>query len=197
MDKSQLRTEMKARLAAITPAERHTRSLAACNLLVATREFKHAQMIMIYMSMPREVETSPLAVRAWQDGKNIAVPRLDWDGNRMEPIEIRSLDTGMQTTGPGIRQPATGTAVPLDLIDMIIVPGLAYDRRGYRLGRGRGFYDRFLAQSDFQGVRCSLCFQEQLLDTAVPTEPHDMPMNLIVTDQEVVRCHAAVDRRGG
>ncbi len=76
--------------------------------------------------------------------------------------------------------------VPLDLIDMIVIPGLAFDRRGYRVGRGRGFYDRFLAQQAFQGLRCALCYHEQLID-AVPYESHDIPMDLIVTDQEIVR----------
>jgi 5-formyltetrahydrofolate cyclo-ligase len=192
MDKSQIRADMKSRLAAITPAERHTRSLAACQLLIATREFKNAQTIMIYMSMPSEVETSPLAVRAWQGGKSIAVPRIDWDGHRMEPVEIRSLDVDMQTKpkGPGIREPAKGFALSLGVIDMIVVPGLAFDRGGFRVGRGRGFYDRFLGQREFNGIRCALCFHEQLQDVAVPAESHDVPMNLIVTDQEVVRCQA-------
>src|SRR5262252_9511607 len=162
MSKNQIRAQMKAFLAGLSPADRHTRSIAACNQLIATREFKSAQMIMIFMSMPTEVETSTLAVKAWQEGKSIAVPRVDWDGKRMEPVEIRSLDVGMRTTGPGIREPATGTAVPLAMIDMIVIPGMAFDRGGYRVGRGRGFYDRFLAQQDFQGVRCALCFHEQL-----------------------------------
>ena len=71
---------------------------------------------------------------------------------------------------------------------MIVVPGLAFDRGGFRVGRGRGFYDRFLGQRDFNGIRCALCYHEQLLEVATPTEPHDVPMNLIVTDKEVVRC---------
>jgi 5-formyltetrahydrofolate cyclo-ligase len=106
----------------------------------------------------------------------------------MEPVEIRSLDVGMQTSGPGIREPVTGTAVPLGVIDMIVIPGLAFDAKGYRVGRGRGFYDRFLAQQDFQGIRCALCFHEQLQAEPIPCEAHDVPMNLIVTDREVIRC---------
>lgn len=191
MNKNQIRADMKAFLGGITPADRHARSMAACQLLISTREFKHAQMIMIFMSMPTEVETSTLAVKAWQEGKNVAVPRVDWNSKRMEPVEIRSLDVGMQSSGPGggVREPVTGTAVPLALIDLIVVPGLAFDRRGYRVGRGKGFYDRFLAQQDFQGLRCALCFHEQLLTEDIPAEPHDIPMNLVITDREVIRCH--------
>jgi 5-formyltetrahydrofolate cyclo-ligase len=189
MNKNEIRTQMKAFLAALTAADRHARSIAACQQLMSTREFKSAQTIMIFMSMPTEVETSTLAIKAWQEGKNVAVPRVDWAGKRMEPVEIRSLDVGMQTTGPGVREPVAGTAVPLGCIDMVVVPGLAYDRQGFRVGRGGGFYDRFLSQQDFQGKRVALCFHEQLLGNAIPCEPHDMPMDLIVTDKEVIHCH--------
>jgi 5-formyltetrahydrofolate cyclo-ligase len=193
MTKNQIRANMKVFLAGLSSHDRHVRSLAACQQLIGTREFKNAQTIMIFMSMPSEVETSTLAVKAWQEGKNIAVPRIDWDAKRMEPVEITSLDVGMQTAGPAgappVRQPVTGKVVPLGVIDMVVIPGLAFDRKGYRVGRGRGFYDRFLCQQDFQGARCALCFHEQLQEAGVPCEPHDIPMDLIVTDREVVRCH--------
>ncbi|HEY4329617.1 MAG TPA: 5-formyltetrahydrofolate cyclo-ligase, partial [Phycisphaerae bacterium] len=178
MNKNQLRAQMKVFLAGLSPAQRHANSVAACHQLLATREFKNAQMIMIFLSMPTEVETSTLAVKAWQACKSVAVPRVDWESKRMEPVEIRSLDVGMKTTGPGVggggggvREPVTGTTVPLGLIDMIVVPGMAFDRRGYRVGRGRGFYDRFLSQQDFQGIRCALCFQEQLQEEHIEAEP--------------------------
>ena len=114
-------------------------------------------------------------------------------GESLSQVEITSLDVGMQTAGPAgappVRQPVTGKVVPLGVIDMVVIPGLAFDRKGYRVGRGRGFYDRFLCQQDFQGARCALCFHEQLQEAGVPCEPHDIPMDLIVTDREVVRCH--------
>lgn len=195
MIKNEIRAEMKAFLKAMNPEERHRRSLAACERLAATREFKTAQLVMLFLSMPSEVETASLAMRAWQEGKSIAVPRVDWETKRMDPLEIRSLDTGLQTIGQGFRQPVTGTVVPLALIDMVVIPGLAFDRKGFRVGRGRGFYDRFLSQQDFQGVRCALCFHEQLLDAEIPREPHDVPMDLIVTDQECLRCPSAAPVR--
>ncbi len=188
MNKSEIRATMKMFLTGISPEERHARSLAACHNLVASREFKNAQTIMIFMSLPSEIEASTLAVKAWQECKNIVVPRVEWDTHRMEAIEIKSLEVGMKTTGMGLREPADGMAVPLGMIDMVVIPGLAFDRHGFRVGRGRGFYDRFLAQQDFQGMRCALCFHEQLMKEPIPCEAHDVAMNLIVTDQEVVHC---------
>ncbi len=191
MNKMQIRADMKAFLRGVSPQDRHSRSQAACQRLVATKEFRHAQMVMIFLSMPGEIETSTLAMRAWQEGKSVAVPRVDWDTKRMDPLEVRSLETGMQATDLGFRQPLTGTVVPLDLIDMVVIPGMAFDPKGFRVGRGRGFYDRFLSQQGFQGVRCALCYHEQVLAQDIPREPHDVPMDLIVTDKAVLRCATA------
>lgn len=186
MLKPEIRTQMKAFLGSLTPQDRHRRSMAACDAIAQTREFRNSQLIMLYMPLPSEVETSPLAVKAWAEGKQIAVPRVDWERQRMDPVEINSLDIDTTTT-KGVREPVEGRVVPLDLIDMVIIPGIAFDRRGYRVGRGRGFYDRFLAQKDFKGIRCALCFHEQLIGE-VPAETHDVPMDLIVTDQETIHC---------
>lgn len=187
MTKTAIRTRMKAFLAGLSAEDRHSRSLAACAQLMGTKEFRSAQMVMLFMSTPTEVETSTVAVRAWTEAKNIAMPRMDWDNNRIEPVEVKSLETGIGETRYGLREPLDGKLVPLDMIDMVVIPGLAFDRRGYRVGRGKGFYDRFLCQQDFQGVRCALCFHEQLLDR-VPFEAHDVPMDLIVTEREVIHC---------
>lgn len=188
---------MKMFLASLTAHQRHIRSLAACEQLIGTREFKHAQTVMIFLSMPSEVETSTLAVKAWQEGKTIVVPRMDWNHKRMEPVEIRSLELDVRDSEmAGVREPIAGQPMPLGMIDMVVIPGLAFDRNGYRLGRGRGFYDRFLAQQDFRGTRCALCFHEQLVAEPLPCESHDVPMQLIVTDAEVVRCHQAAHASG-
>jgi 5-formyltetrahydrofolate cyclo-ligase len=188
MTKNEIRAQMKTFLAGLDPMNRHARSLNACHQLASTREFKSAQLIMLFISMKSEVETSALALTAWQEGKSIAAPRTDWAGKRMEPVEIRSLDTGLEETPQGIREPLAGSRVPIDMIDLIVIPGMAFDRRGYRVGKGVGFYDRFLSQTDFRGVRVGLCFQEQLLSTPIPVEEHDIPMDLIVTDREIIHC---------
>lgn len=185
--KSQIRTTMKNLLENLKPDELHTRSVAAGSLLAATPQFRKAQMIMLFLSMPGEVETSTLVVRSWSEGKQVAVPRVDWDNIHMVPVEINSLDTGLKTVRYGVREPAVGKVVPLDLIDLIVVPGIAFDRNGYRVGRGRGFYDRFLAQRELRAVRCGLCFHEQLIED-VPREAHDATMDLIVTDREAIQC---------
>jgi len=179
---------MKQLLATISQNDRQQRSLAACDKLIATPEFKNAQTIMMYLSMPSEIDTSSLALQAWQQNKRIAVPRIsnDWSPamaiRGFHAIEIQNLHENMQQTSLGTRQPINGRVVTLREIDLIIIPGLAFDHHGNRLGRGGGFYDRFLAQPNLQACRCAICFHEQLLTKDIPHEPHDVPMNLIVTD---------------
>ncbi|MHB1768076.1 MAG: 5-formyltetrahydrofolate cyclo-ligase [Phycisphaerae bacterium] len=189
MQKNDLRKEMRSVLAAITPEQRHIRSLDVCHQLQDTPEFRRAETIMLFLSMEQEVETSTLVLQAWKEGKTVALPRVRWAEREIEPVAIKSLDTSPNPSMQGLRDPAGGTPISLARIDLVAVPGLAFDRRGYRLGRGKGFYDRFLSKKDFHGLRIALCFQEQLLEDLLPVEPHDMPMNMIVTDQKILRCN--------
>jgi 5-formyltetrahydrofolate cyclo-ligase len=104
----------------------------------------------------------------------------------MLPVEIRSLTDDLVVSGMGIREPITGIPFPISLIDLVIVPGLGFDEFGGRLGRGRGFYDRFLAHPDFRGVACGLAFEQQLLPS-VPVGPLDRRVDMLVTEESVRR----------
>jgi 5-formyltetrahydrofolate cyclo-ligase len=184
--KAALRRELREKIAAMTPQQRHGKSLAACALLAAAPEFAQARVVMLYLSTPEEVDTAPLALRCWQAGKSVVVPKVSWDQRRMLPVEITTLQTGITSTGPGIREPIAGKPIPLDLIDLAIVPGLGFSTTGHRIGRGMGFYDRFLAQSDFVGRSCGLAFEEQIVE-ALPVLDHDIPLSMLVTDSEIRR----------
>ena len=89
--KAEIRAELRNRIAALSEPQRHAKSIAACALLAATHEFQNAQSIMLYLATPQEVDTSPLALRAWQHGKTVIVPKVSWDAKRMVPVEITSL----------------------------------------------------------------------------------------------------------
>ena len=184
--KSAVRHRLRDVLGAMSDADRHAKSLAACALIAASPEFQAASCVMLYVSIPTEVDTAPLALRAWQTGKTVVVPKVSWDQRRMLPIEISSLTTGMTSTGPGIREPIAGNPMPVNTIDLVIVPGLGFTNRGYRIGRGMGFYDRFLAQPEFLGISCGLAFGEQVVDD-LPILDHDVPLGMLATDQGLRR----------
>ena len=183
--KSAIRKQLRERLNDMSEADRHAKSVAACGLIAASPEFAAARVIMLYLSTPTEVDTAPLALRAWQHSKTIVVPKVSWDQRRMLPVEITSLRDGLTTTGP-VREPIAGTPMPVDLIDMVIVPGVGFTPAGKRIGRGMGFYDRFLAQPEFVGVSCGLAFEDQIVDD-LPTLDHDMALSMLASDRGVRR----------
>jgi 5-formyltetrahydrofolate cyclo-ligase len=187
LNKAAIRRQLRESLAAMSPADHHAKSLAACALLAASPEFSVARVIMLYLATPTEVDTAPLAIRAWQTGKTVVVPKVSWDQRRMLPVEITSLNTdNMTTTGPGVREPIAGTPVLVPDIDLVVVPGLGFTATGYRIGRGMGFYDRFLAQDNFIGVSCGLAFEEQVMPD-LPVLDHDMPLSMLTTDKGIRR----------
>ena len=184
--KRRIRQQIRQQLAAMDEMVRYTRSLAACKRLTSQGEFTEADVIMLFLAMPDEVQTVAAALSAWQMGKTVVVPKVSWEHLRMQPVEIKGLDTEMTVTQHGLTEPVEGQPVPVEMIDLVVVPALAFDRSGHRLGRGAGFFDRFLSQPDCRALSCGLAFHEQLVDT-LPIEPHDHPVDMLVTDEEVIR----------
>lgn len=184
--KTILRKHLRDVLAAMSEPDKHAKSIAACALISGSPEFAAARVIMLYLSTAQEVDTAPLALRAWQAGKTVVVPKVSWDQRRMLPVEISTLTTGLTSTGPGIREPVAGNPMPTDLIDLVIVPGLGFTDTGFRIGRGMGFYDRFLAQPEFLGVSCGLAFTEQIMPD-LPILDHDVPLSMLATDKGLKR----------
>ncbi len=186
MNKTTLRQQTRALLAAMTPAQVHERSLAAARLLTGEPEFRRADVLMLYLSMPQEVDTAQIALQAWSLSKRVLAPRVSWEQRRMLPIEIRSLTSDVREGQLGIREPLEGLPCPVSEIELVLVPGLMFDERGNRLGRGRGFYDRFLAHRDFRGLACGLAFETQVVE-AVPHDERDRRVGMLVTDERVRR----------
>ena len=185
--KHSLRKSIRRTLAAMPRDVGAAKSRTACEALLATEEFQAAHVIMLYAPIPMEVDAEPIAHAAWQEGKSVLAPKVNWRREQMVAVAIASMDD-LVPGRFGIREPAGGEAWPADKIDFIIVPALAYDRRGNRLGRGGGFYDRFLAEAGCNAVTCGLAFDEQLVDQ-VPIHDNDIPVNMLVTDKEVLRFH--------
>jgi len=184
--KRHLRKEIKTKLAAMPADEAAAKSHAACAGLLELEEFQRAVSVMLYLPIPGEVDCIGIALSAWQRGKTVLVPRVSMEQRHMLAVECRSLNDDMREGAFGIREPATGEPWPIEEIEFIVTPALAYDRQGNRLGRGGGFYDRFLSHADRRAVACGLAFALQVVDE-VPTEPNDHPVDILVTDEEVIR----------
>lgn len=185
--KKEQRDKVRMILAAMSPEVIKEKSLAAANLLFQQPEYKKAEIVMTFLSLSSEVDTTPICLRGWKDRKRILAPKVSWDQRRMLPIQLNSLSDAVASSNTlGLREPADGVIIPVADIDLVIVPGLAFDPMGNRLGRGRGFFDRFLAHKDYRAVSCALAFEEQFVDH-VPVGPSDIPVDILVTDKHVRR----------
>lgn len=185
--KKMLRAELKRRLAEMTGDQIDRQSRIACERLTQTDGFRMAATVMLFLSMPQEIDTTAAIESAWKSGKRVVVPRIDRHPRRMVAVEIDRLDHSPDPAISGLRNPTEGIEVPIGQIDLIVAPGLAYDRRGNRLGRGGAYYDRFLAEPECKASVVGFGFAFQVLDE-VPTDPHDRPVDAIVTEQGVVIC---------
>jgi len=187
MDKTQLRKELRQILAQMPAEVRQQKNRQICDHLLNAPEYKEASVVMLFLSMQHEVDMTPILLDAWQRGKTVAVPKVSWEQRHMIPVEIHSLDSGLSTDKMGLRNPTTGTPVPYGDIDLVIAPGLGFDRRGNRLGRGGAYYDRFFASPGLRAKKWAAAFSEQILD-AIPHDKKDIPMDALVCETGIVRC---------
>ncbi len=178
---------MKAALAAMNPAHRATASARACDRLAALPEFAAARTLALYAPLPTELDVMPLAAAAIAHGVTVAIPRTNWTTRELLFAPLATADTNALVLGRlGLREPGRDApTILLSAIDLLVVPGLAFDPRGHRLGRGAGFYDRLLAHPDLRALTVGVCFDEQLVED-VPVDPHDLPVASVVTPSHVV-----------
>jgi len=190
-DKADMRRHLREQLAAMSPEQRKSASADITAALVETPEWQRAKTIMIYLSLAHEVETSGLAYRAWQAGKTVVVPKItSVEKIRMTPVEITSLsetdEGGVRQSLWGLREPAAMKPYPLEQIDFVCVPGLGFSKVGTRIGRGKGFYDRFLGQEALLATSCGIAFDEQVR-AALPVEAMDEPIDMLISPSGVLR----------
>ncbi len=185
MDKEQLRLSLRKCLLEMTEEQRSEKSRKACRNLVSTPQFQSASAVMMYLSLPHEVDTSEVILYAWQLGKMVVVPKISWQQRHMIPVQINSLETGFSTEVAGLRNPITGVPMPIEEIDLVVAPALGFDRKGNRLGRGGAYYDRFLANEQLEASRCGFAFAEQVIDS-IPVIEHDEPVDFLVTDEGII-----------
>jgi 5-formyltetrahydrofolate cyclo-ligase len=184
--KNAVRASMRAQLQALIDAERAARSTAACARILKSTAFQPALCVMLYIPLRSEIDVMSVALEAFRLGKVVCVPRIADGGKSMHAVEIKSIDDESMTSDAlGVPVPRSGREIMHESIDLVIAPGVAFDVRGGRLGRGGGFYDRFLAKAHRHTATLGVCFDFQLLDE-IPTEANDIPVQAVVTDRRAV-----------
>ena len=174
MNKQQLRAAIRARKQAMSPEEISCRSRQLRALVRETDAYQQSKTIYGYLPFNQEVDLSPLLLQALAEGKQVALPKCS--GKEMRFILVSDL-TQIQHTAFGVPEPVADSPSPWDKTGLVIVPGLVFDRRGYRIGYGGGYYDRFLSlEPDHPTI--GLCYDFQLMDRLEP-EPHDIAVDTV------------------
>lgn len=185
--KARIRREARARLSAMRRPEHAARSARICQRLTALPAFQAATAVMVYGPIPGEVDVAAVAGAVLAEGKRLCLPRADWGARAMQAVEIHDPGADLVPARYGIREPRPDLpALPVAELGLVLVPGLAFDARGNRLGRGAGFYDRFLADPSLSAPTCGVCYEAQLFDD-VPVDPWDIPLNLIATEDRLIQ----------
>ena len=158
--------------------------------ILGTAEWQTAASILLYAPLPDEPD--PTGILAHHGRKSFLFPRISGDFLQL----FRWSPDSIWTIGPfGVREPDSGTweRVNPGNVDLALIPGLAFDTSGRRLGRGRGYYDRLLGDREFRAIKAGLCPEDRLL-TEIPIEPHDVVMDLVITGQRVIRPSSMLDK---
>ena len=150
--------------------------------LLGVERVKQAKTICTFISAFKEPDTVEIIKELWEQDKKIVVPITDIESGTLSLSYINSMDD-MKKGAYGILEPKTVRKADENNIDVILVPGLAFDRNGGRMGFGKGYYDRLLESS--KAVKIGLCYDFQILEK-IPTEIHDVPMNFVITEKEIL-----------
>lgn len=182
--KKKLRDACRYARAKLPPEEKKKRDEAICSLIAQSAEFRRAKKVFLYVPTAGEIDLIPLAKRCRREKKTIAFPVTDPVDNRLTFRVLRQGDK-LAAGAYGIPEPPADAPICMaDRSTLCILPGLCYDRQGNRLGQGKGCYDRFLAS--FAGVAMGVTWEELLFET-IPTEAHDLPVTVLVTEREILR----------
>ena len=183
--KKELRTAMKARLAAVSKDETLRASESVLVQLESLEQWKRADIVLAFLSMKDEIDTIPILNAAQEQGKTLAVPRVA--GPDLVFCQIQDLEKDVAPGAFGILEPVSGLCpVAVETLSehhsVALVPGLAFDKENFRLGRGKGFYDRFLASAGDSLYKIGIGYSFQLVER-VPREPHDKALDLVITSR--------------
>jgi 5-formyltetrahydrofolate cyclo-ligase len=156
-----------------------------CNVFLSDDIYKDAKCIMLYMPLGNEADTSTVIKKAYVDGKKVVFPVTDRDTGIITPVYAEK-DAIFSKGAFSVREPDGGVVAQLCDIDIILVPGIVFDRAGHRIGFGKGCYDKLL--TDFKGIKIGFCYSEQICDV-VPEDEFDICMDYIISQDGIIKCN--------
>lgn len=188
MAKSEIRKEVLKARQAMTSVEIAEKSACIMKKLMSLEEYIKANIIMTYLDFRNEVQTEMLVTKAMSEGKQVVVPLTDLLNRKLVPSLLIDFPGDVAPGTWGILEPRPDCLRPVELskIDLVIVPGVAFDLNGNRLGYGGGFYDRFLPLTRQDCVFVAPSFELQIRDNIYPSE-HDFPVHYLITEKRIIK----------
>lgn len=181
MEKNDIRRKIRAMRSMLLDSEKMSASEEVFERLENTAAFMMANNILMYHSLPDELPTRTF-LKKWKDRKKFFLPRVNGVNLDILPFDESRLELGAFH----IEEPVGDNIVDVDEIELIVVPAVAYDRKGNRLGRGKGYYDRLLATT--RATKVGVGYEFQLVDE-IPSEVHDVPMDMVITQTSSLIFH--------
>ena len=185
--KQQIRTEVSKLLTTMPVDVRNQKTKAIEDRLFEFANFLEANIALLYMNTENEVATRYIIIRAFDYNKIVVLPVFEMNKRAVGLFKVDNLDNQLKPGSRGVPEPdpARCKKVPIDCIDIAIVPGVALDEKGARIGIGMGFYDRLIPNLPITTRKVSLAFEEQLIQQT-PMEHHDKHIDIIITDQRII-----------
>ena len=186
-----LRKKIRKALSEISEDKRSRESHLICAQMYSLDVFTHAKHIAAYIPMRHEIDITPLLHEILKTQKKLSIPKC-LPNFQMNFKQIHNLEEDLQSGAYGILEPKGYLlSADYDTIDLVIVPALAVDIHGYRLGHGGGYYDRFLKEHGHKMLKCTLIYEDMLLQD-LPCEPHDACMDVILTQERIVHIQQSI-----
>lgn len=180
MDKHQIRISIRTRKSLLSDHEKQLAAAEAFARLEQSAAFILADRILLYNSLPDELSSREF-IDKWSEKKHFFLPRVNGVNLDILPYDRQRLHMGAFC----IEEPEGDDTVDISDIEMVVVPAVAFDRQGNRVGRGKGYYDRLL--TDTRAIKVGIGYDFQLLDELIDADPHDVPLDIIITNRHHLR----------
>ena len=186
--KEMIRKQYKLMRSSMSKEEVMQKSRAAAMNFLESDYYKKSEQIMLYMPLGNETDTALIIQSAFRDQKTVLLPVTDEKNGQITPVVV-SRDTEFTTGAFSVLEPIETKVGDMKKTDVILVPGIAFDQRGSRIGFGKGCYDRF--SKNLSSLMIGFCYHFQICEK-IPSENHDVKMNLLVTEKGLFRCENTI-----
>ena len=185
--KREIREDMVTLLGSMPDKQRATKTKAIENRLFGFANFLEANISLLYMNGRHEVATEDIIKKSIEFSKIVVLPAFDMEKFEMRLLKVDNLAKNLKPGPKGVLEPDDSLCktVPIECIDIAIIPGIAFDEKGARIGTGVGFYDRLIPDLPITTRKVSLAFEDQIIQQ-IPMESHDKFVDIIVTDERII-----------